>query len=151
MRAAVEDRGEGEQRMAERGKEAREVKDSKHLGIRVDGARTVKLTEVPTALTGGMDKPAAEERLAAIGQELSNLLDLLFYAGTHAFIVILQGRDTSGKDGTIRRILTYSSVQSCRVEAFKVPTAEEVAHDFLWRIHRRTPARGYISIFNRSH
>lgn len=137
--------------MAEHGKEAKEAKDGKHLGIRVDGERAVKLTEVPTDLTGGMDKSGAEERVAAIGQELSNLLDLLFYAGTHAFVIILQGRDTSGKDGTIRRILTYSSVQSCRVEAFKVPTAEEAAHDFLWRIHRRTPARGNIAIFNRSH
>src|SRR3569623_1898554 len=59
--------------------------------------------------------------------------------------------DTAGKDGTIRHVLGYMNPQGCRVHAFKVPSAEEAAHNFLWRIHRQTPARGEVVIFNSSH
>jgi PPK2 family polyphosphate:nucleotide phosphotransferase len=82
---------------------------------------------------------------------MTELFDLLFYAGKHSLLIVLQGRDTSGKDGTIRSLLSYSNAQSCRVIPFKVPTPEEVAHDFLWRVHQQTPGRGSIAIFNRSH
>ena len=66
-------------------------------------------------------------------------------------LVVLQGIDASGKDGTIRRVMTAFNPQGCNVASFKVPTAEEAAHDFLWRIHKRTPGKGEIAIFNRSH
>ncbi len=64
---------------------------------------------------------------------------------------MLQGRDTSGKDGTIRAVFDYVNAAGCRVESFKVPTADELAHDFLWRCHKVTPARGMVTVFNRSH
>lgn len=118
---------------------------------RVDGTKRVRLAEIESAQRGGMNKEEARRHTDAMGAELSELADLLFYAGEHALLVVLQGRDSSGKDGAIRRILTYSNVQSLRVEAFKVPNADELAHDFLWRIHRRVPGRGHMSLFNRSH
>ena len=65
--------------------------------------------------------------------------------------MVLQGRDASGKDGSIRKILEFSNIQNAYVAPFKVPTAEEYAHDFLWRAHKVTPARGHIALFNRSH
>jgi len=68
-----------------------------------------------------------------------------------ALLVVFQGRDASGKDGAIRKILEFSNIQNAYVHPFKVPTAEENAHDFLWRAHRVTPARGQIALFNRSH
>lgn len=86
-----------------------------------------------------------------MGEELEELLDLLFYAGKNSLLIILQGMDTSGKDGTIRHLLNHSNAQSCQVAPFKVPTPEELAHDFLWRCHQKTPGKGSITIFNRSH
>lgn len=116
-----------------------------------DGSGKLRLADVDPNDTSGLKKDEAGPRLDALGKELGDLHDLLFFAGRHALLVVLQGRDTSGKDGTIRRILEFSNAQSCRVEPFKVPTPLELGHDFLWRIHARTPARGSIAIFNRSH
>jgi len=118
---------------------------------RVDGSKKIRLSDIEAAQRGGMDKDEGRKRTDGLGVELSELADLLFYAGEHSLLVVLQGRDSSGKDGAIRRILTYSNVQSLRVEAFKVPSPEEMAHDFLWRIHSRVPARGHMALFNRSH
>jgi len=64
---------------------------------------------------------------------------------------VLQGMDTSGKDGAIRAVMTNLNPQGCRVESFKQPSLEELSHDFLWRVHRVTPARGIVGVFNRSH
>ncbi len=84
-------------------------------------------------------------------QELDTLQDRLYAEGKQSLLIILQGMDTSGKDGTIRHVMRGANPQSCRVTNFKVPTLEEKAHDFLWRIHKHAPAAGYIGIFNRSH
>ncbi len=65
--------------------------------------------------------------------------------------MVFQGRDAAGKDGAINKVLEYVNVQSCRATYFKVPTAEEIAHDFLWRVHKQTPELGGITLFNRSH
>lgn len=116
-----------------------------------DGRGRVRLADIDTEAHGGLDKAAAKERLLEVGAELRDLLDLLYFAGRNALLVVLQGRDTSGKDGTIRMILDHSNAQSCRVESFKAPTGEELAHDFLWRVHARLPGRGAIVLFNRSH
>lgn len=100
---------------------------------------------------GGLSKEQGQERTAALGIEASRLAELLFAAGTHGLLIVLQGRDTSGKDGSIRRILSYVNVQSTHVVPFKVPTELELRHDFLWRVHPHAPAKGEIAIFNRSH
>jgi PPK2 family polyphosphate:nucleotide phosphotransferase len=75
----------------------------------------------------------------------------LYAEGRRALLIILQGMDASGKDGTVRHVMTGLNPQSCRVTSFKAPSAEEAGHDFLWRIHKAMPAHGEIGIFNRSH
>ena len=82
---------------------------------------------------------------------LSRLQELLWAARTHSVLVVLQGIDTAGKDGTIRHVFSGVNPQGCRVASFGVPTEEEAAHDFLWRVHRQAPARGELVVFNRSH
>ncbi|OWK39809.1 polyphosphate kinase 2 family protein [Fimbriiglobus ruber] len=94
------------------------------------------------------------EATEEIEQDRTKLRDLqeLFYAdGRGSLLICLQGMDTAGKDGTIGHVLGAMNPQGCRVAGFKQPSAEEAAHDFLWRIHRATPAKGEIGIFNRSH
>src|SRR5262249_40020547 len=69
----------------------------------------------------------------------------------HALLIVLQGLDGAGKDGTIRHIMAGMNPQTCRVTSFKQPTPEELEHDFLWRVHPHAPRRGDVAIFNRSH
>ncbi len=118
---------------------------------RIESGQSVKLSKLDPDHDGGVSRDLGEARLAELGQEMEELLNLLFAAGTHSLLVVLQGRDTSGKDGTIRHLLTYSNAQSTTVTPFKVPTAVELAHDFLWRVHSHTPGKGGVTIFNRSH
>jgi PPK2 family polyphosphate:nucleotide phosphotransferase len=118
---------------------------------RIDGGKKAKLEDIDPDQHDGVERAEAEERTRKLGAEMAELFDLLFEAGRHSLLIVLQGRDTSGKDGTIRHLLMYSNAQSCRVVPFKVPTAEESAHDFLWRVHQQTPGCGSIAVFNRSH
>ncbi|MGI8924809.1 MAG: PPK2 family polyphosphate kinase [Fimbriimonadales bacterium] len=111
----------------------------------------IDLASFQTSQDGGMIKEDAHAKVEEMGKELDELEDLLFYAAQHSLLVVLQGRDTSGKDGTIRTILQFVNGQSCRVASFKVPTEEELAHDFLWRVHSQAPRKGSMTIFNRSH
>jgi PPK2 family polyphosphate:nucleotide phosphotransferase len=119
--------------------------------IKVDGSRRARLDDVDPAGTAGVDKDEGLERIERLGTELAELENLLTYAGTHALLVVLQGRDASGKDGSIRKILEFTNVQNAYVKPFKVPTEEERAHDFLWRAHAAVPRLGYMALFNRSH
>ncbi len=96
------------------------------------------------------DHASAEAELAQLSNELSDLQELLAAAQHHSLLVVLQGMDTSGKDGTIRHVLSHVNPQGCQVHSFKAPTPEELAHDFLWRIHKVTPPKGVMGIFNRS-
>ena len=82
---------------------------------------------------------------------LDDLQYLLYAEHKRALLVVLQGLDAAGKDGTVRHVMSGVNPEGCLVTAFKEPTAEELAHDFLWRVHKAVPARGYIGIFNRSH
>jgi len=84
-------------------------------------------------------------------EKLGHLQDRLMAGKRHAVLVILQGRDASGKDGAIKQVFDGCNPQGCRVTSFGVPTALELSHDYLWRIHTAVPPRGYIGIFNRSH
>ncbi len=93
----------------------------------------------------------AQDALAESVKRLDELQYLLYAERRRALLVVLQGMDTSGKDGTIRHVMTGLNPQGCRVTAFKQPTPEEAAHDFLWRVHQATPGHGDIAIFNRSH
>ena len=118
---------------------------------RLDGSKPVRLRDHDPADTGGLKKEEGLVRLEKLGQEFQELANLMAFAGRHALLVVLQGRDASGKDGTIRKVLDYSNVLSARVESFKVPTEEEREHDFLWRVHKVVPRRGQLTLFNRSH
>lgn len=97
------------------------------------------------------DRDALKEALADEVKKLGELQDKLFAGKQKAVLVILQGRDASGKDGTIKQVFDGCNPQGCRVTSFGVPTALELSHDFLWRVHAAVPPRGIIGIFNRSH
>jgi PPK2 family polyphosphate:nucleotide phosphotransferase len=118
--------------------------------FRLDGKK-VKLDKFDPADTAGLEKEEGLARLEKLGAEFAELGNLLTFAGEDALLVVLQGRDASGKDGTIRKILDFSNMQTAHVHGFKAPTEEERAHDFLWRVHARVPARGHMCLFNRSH
>ena len=105
----------------------------------------------PRDTLGLPGKEDAAELLGALLEELSSLQERLYAEGRRSILVILQGVDASGKDGTIRRVFTGVNPQGCRVTSFKAPTPLELAHDFLWRVHAECPERGMIGIFNRSH
>ncbi|RYZ46393.1 MAG: polyphosphate kinase [Sphingobacteriales bacterium] len=99
----------------------------------------------------GWDKDATKRKTIAIYQELDELQNLMYAQGKHGVLVVIQGMDASGKDGLIRDVFGAMNPQGVNVQSFKVPTKEEAAHDFLWRIHKNTPERGMIQVFNRSH
>jgi PPK2 family polyphosphate:nucleotide phosphotransferase len=118
---------------------------------RVEPGTRVRLKEYDTRDSGGLEKEEGQARFAELNAELDALQEELHAAGTHSVLMVLQGMDTSGKDGTIRNVMVNLNPQGVRVESFKVPTDEELAHDFLWRIHKVTPGKGQFGIFNRSH
>ncbi|MBC7896165.1 MAG: polyphosphate kinase 2 family protein, partial [Cytophagaceae bacterium] len=100
------------------------------------------------------DLPRGDELKALLADELARLeaLQAVFYAdGRRALLVVLQGRDASGKDGTIRTVFGACNPQGCHITNFKTPSHLELSHDYLWRVHQAVPARGMIGIFNRSH
>lgn len=111
----------------------------------------VKLEKWPTAAKEATNKKAAAQSLAKNLGRLSQLQELMSAEQKHALLIVLQGMDTAGKDGTIRHIFTGVNPQGCSVTAFKVPTPLEARHDFLWRVHNAVPPKGVIGIFNRSH
>jgi len=92
-----------------------------------------------------------ERKLAKATERLGELQQVLYADGRHAVLVVLQGRDASGKDGVVRTVFNACNPQGVRVNSFKAPSALELAHDFLWRVHHVVPERGMIGIFNRSH
>ena len=110
-----------------------------------------RLKDIGTRAPKGWDKEETKEKLAHLLQELDELQNLLYAASKHAILVVIQGMDASGKDGTVRNVFGKLNPQGVLVQSFKTPTAEELAHDFLWRIHAHAPGKGYIQLFNRSH
>jgi PPK2 family polyphosphate:nucleotide phosphotransferase len=101
--------------------------------------------------THGYDKAGAVRPTEADVARLTAVQDRIWAERQHAILIVLQGIDTAGKDGTIRHVMSAFNPQGCSVTGFGVPTPVEAAHDHLWRIHRATPGRGEIGIFNRSH
>jgi len=105
----------------------------------------------PDVRPRGLDKKKGLDRLADRVESLGAQHARLAAEGTRAVLLVLQGLDASGKDGTIKSVLTGVNPQGCRIVSFKAPTATELAHDYLWRVHAVYPARGELGIFNRSH
>lgn len=97
------------------------------------------------------DKEKALKALEKLNGELEELQEVLYAEQKHKILVVLQATDTGGKDGVIRRVFDRVNPQGVKVASFKAPTSEELAHDFLWRVHKVVPGIGEIVIFNRSH
>lgn len=113
--------------------------------------KKIALSKIDTRAPKGWDKEEYKKKTEAIITELDELQNLLFAAAKYSVLVIIQGMDASGKDGLIKDVFGNLNPQGVLVKSFKTPTALESAHDFLWRIHMETPAKGQIKIFNRSH
>jgi PPK2 family polyphosphate:nucleotide phosphotransferase len=127
------------------------VKSKLRDALRVSGGPGFTLEDHEPADFHGWEKPDAKSQTEKELERLSDLQDRLWAEAKHAVLVVLQGIDASGKDGAIRRVMTAFNPQGCQVSSFKVPTPEEQAHDFLWRVHKRVPGKGEIGVFNRSH
>jgi PPK2 family polyphosphate:nucleotide phosphotransferase len=120
---------------------------------RVTPGTSIDLDRVDPAstgtFTGGKSRGKAEAK--RLNDRLEELQELFYADGRHSLLVVLQGMDASGKDGTIRHVFDGVNPQGVKVASFKVPTARELARDYLWRVHRMVPGDGEITIFNRSH
>ena len=118
----------------------------------VDPKRSINLDDDRARANGGVKSGKSLERaIDKHVKRISNLQHVLYADARYALLIVLQGRDASGKDGTIRKVFTAVNPQGCTVASFKVPTELEQRHDFLWRVHAQVPQRGMIGIFNRSH
>ena len=117
--------------------------------VRVE--RKLDLDDHDSAETFGWDKELAKAALTVEVSRLAELQKLLFAEGSQSLLVVLQAMDAGGKDGVLREVFTGLNPAGIRVTSFGVPTDEELAHDFLWRVHRHVPADGQIAVFNRSH
>jgi PPK2 family polyphosphate:nucleotide phosphotransferase len=119
---------------------------------RVEPGTRVELDDYdPNAHESFPDRAGARAELDRQRDRIRALQERLYAESRRSLLVVLQAMDTGGKDGAIKHVFSGVNPQGCRVWSFKQPSAEELAHDFLWRYHRRAPARGMITIFNRSH
>ncbi len=119
--------------------------------IKVKPGEKIRLSDYDPDHHEGLDKAEGLKQSTVHAQALDELAYRLQAEHRRALLVVLQGMDTSGKDGTIRHVMSHVSPQTCKVASFKAPTGAELEHDFLWRIHNVCPPRGSIGIFNRSH
>jgi PPK2 family polyphosphate:nucleotide phosphotransferase len=109
------------------------------------------LSDISTRAPEELDKKGVKEETARLQKRLSELQNLLYAGAAESMLVVLQGMDASGKDGAINNVFGNLNLMGVQVYSFKVPTKEERAHDFLWRVHSKAPAKGMIGVFNRSH
>ena len=119
--------------------------------LRVRPGQKVDLASIDSDFCADLEKEAARTETAADLEALGHLQQLLYAEDRRALLVVLQGIDTAGKDGVIRKVMTAFNPQGCVVTPFKKPAGTETEHDFLWRVHAACPRRGEIGVFNRSH
>ncbi len=125
------------------------LKDFQHLLV---PGKKIRLSHWrPDSLRGLPPRDKTDESTAKAAEKLGELQDLLYAEGRQSLLVILQGMDASGKDGTVRKVFDDVNPTGVQVTSFKQPSAEELGHDFLWRCHAKTPPRGHIGVFNRSY
>ena len=110
-----------------------------------------ELSSTSTRAPESIDKESIRQETLELKTKLFNLQRLLYANAKHSLLIILQGLDASGKDGTIRHVFSSVNPQGCNVKSFKKPTEDEMRHGFLWRVYPHVPAKGMIQIFNRSH
>ena len=113
--------------------------------------KSFSLAKMDGGDTQGVDKGDAKKRMKKNLERMDELQERLFAESKQSLLVVLQAMDTGGKDSTIRETFEGINAQGCKVWSFKAPTPIELAHDFLWRVHKKAPGKGYIGIFNRSH
>jgi len=124
----------------------------KELAWLVEEDSNIDLKDYDPGYTGDYaDAEAAKDDTKKLGKRLDRLQELMSTAQHHSLLLVLQGMDTSGKDGTIRNVFSRIDPQGCEVHAFKEPTELELRHDYLWRVHQAAPPKGVLGIFNRSH
>jgi PPK2 family polyphosphate:nucleotide phosphotransferase len=111
----------------------------------------VRLDDISAEPPAGMTKEKARERLEKLGAEMFTLQEAMWGAKVNSLLVVLQGRDSAGKDGAIKHVAGFLNPRGVSVVSFGAPTLEERQHDFLWRVHRHAPRLGETAIFNRSH
>lgn len=111
----------------------------------------IKLAEMPTKAPAGMDKKETKKAMKELAKEIAEYQHLLYAEGKRSLLVVFQGMDASGKDGATKNVFRYCSPSGIDAYAFKKPSDEEFAHDFLWRVHEKAPEKGQIVVFNRSH
>jgi PPK2 family polyphosphate:nucleotide phosphotransferase len=111
----------------------------------------IKLSDYPTKAPKGMEKEETKKAIDKLARRIGDMQHIMYAQGKHALLVVLQGMDATGKDGVTRKIFRYCSPVGINAIGFKKPTEEEFDHDFLWRVHKVTPRKGFIQIFNRSH
>jgi PPK2 family polyphosphate:nucleotide phosphotransferase len=127
------------------------MSDSLRERLAVKPGSRVHLADWDPRDTFGHDKAKSEPKVVADLQRLSSLQERLYAEARQSLLIVLQAIDAGGKDGTVRHVMSGFNPLGCHVVSFKVPTPDELAHDFLWRVHRSVPGRGEIGIFNRSH
>lgn len=118
---------------------------------RVPAGQPVQLSRWASDEDGSFSKRQGQALLPDLQERLAELQERLYAEGRQALLIVLQARDAGGKDGTVKRVIGAFNPNGVQISNFKVPTEEERAHDFLWRIHARTPRSGMIGVFNRSH
>jgi PPK2 family polyphosphate:nucleotide phosphotransferase len=111
----------------------------------------VKLADFDPDFTDGWTQEDAKPEKKRLEERLAELQNMLYAEAEHSLLIVLQAMDAGGKDGTIKKVFDAVNPQGVVVTSFKQPTPIDLAHDFLWRVHPHTPAKGFISIFNRSH
>src|SRR4051812_45337291 len=114
----------------------------------VEPGRKIKINDFSPDDSADVTPAAAEEKISLLLAELIELQDLLSAAKKNSVLIVLQGLDTSGKNGTISKVIGPLNSQGCQVVSFKIPTYKELSHDFLWRVHNEAPALGEITVFN---
>ena len=119
--------------------------------LRVEPGTKVRLAAIDPSDTHGHSKASSDKELADGLVRLTGLQDRLWAEAKHPVLVVLQGIDAAGKDGTLRHVMSAFNPQGCPVTDFKIPSSLEASHDYLWRVHQHVPAKGEIGIFNRSH
>lgn len=111
----------------------------------------IALRNISTRAPEKLNKETTKLETASLLKQLNELQNLLYAEGRYSLLIIIQGMDASGKDGVIRNVMSAMNPQGVTVKSFKVPTPDEAAHDFLWRVHAAAPAKGMVQVFNRSH
>jgi PPK2 family polyphosphate:nucleotide phosphotransferase len=129
----------------------KEEKPLPEQALRPKAGTKIHLADYSPEYTANLNKKKTIEDTEKMHERLGILQEMLYAQRKQSVLVVLQAMDAGGKDGVLRKVFTHLNPAGIRISSFKAPTEEELAHDFLWRIHKEAPPKGYIGVFNRSH